>query len=255
MKPSHAAACALFAVALGAAAAGPTPKVAPRDAAPAAIESEASLEYFIGLASRLAQQDSAARLQALQKQLDLLLAEKNALQAKLLAEQRALAGAEAGGDGAKAQALRNALQALQAQLAPIDVEVQKILSEIQELRDDENSVQDEAKRGADLLGKFAAALTENPPRDPYVKTLSSPARAAALAKARKGGDALADVARVASLTAASAASALVGAADRQRRLADEPQRLRVPETPGAVRTPTPTPRPAIRVIPTGVKGA
>lgn len=225
-----------------------------RAAGPATIASEASLEYYIGLASKLAQQDSANQLRVLENQLDALLAEKNALRAKLLAEEQEVAGLEAGGDVAKVPALKSAIQAVQTSLAQIDVDIQKILNEIQELRDAGNRTQDEAKRGAHLLDKFAAALTENPPHDPYVRTLSSSDRTAALERARKGGDALANVARVAGLTAANASSALAAAADKQRQLARDQEKRRAAQAAlGAVRTPTPTPRPPTRVIKTGVR--
>ncbi len=243
----------LLVVSLAVPAAGaPVSPAAANAVAPTTIDSEASLEYYIGLASKLTQRDSAGQLQVLKNQLDALIAEKKALQVELLAVEQKLSGAEAGGDNAKAQALLSAIQALKVPLAKIDNAIQNIVNEIQKLRDDEDRGQDEAKRGVDRLHKFATALTENPPRDPYVKTLSSSARAAVLARAQKGGDMLANVARVAGLTAANANSALTSAADKQRQLAEDQQRLRAAQaTLGAVRTPTPTPRPVSKAISTG----
>jgi chromosome segregation ATPase len=238
MKPLFAAILVLGLA--NAAAAAPGSQSATAHAlAPSAVISEASLEYFISVAGQLMQGDNSAQLKQLQAQLEALHAEKKVLLSKLAALEAQVAGAEVAGDSGKAQALQNLIQGLEANLAQMDVGIKQILQAIQKVRDDEERRREDAERAADALRKFTAAVTQVPPRDAFVKTLSPAARDAALSKARRGADALTVVARAASLTAANAASAAAAGADMQRRL---------------VRLPTPTPTPAVnKRIAVGVK--
>jgi chromosome segregation ATPase len=230
-----------------AAAAGPVSQAAvARRAVPATVDSEASFEYLIGLSSHLLAGDHEKQLAQLKARLDALLAEKRGIVGKLDEAARQTAGAEMAGDHAKVQAPQGTIAGLQKSLAKVDNEIQQLLSEIQKLRDDENRAQDDAKRAAETLRKFGLALTETPPRDAYVKTLSRAARDASLAKAQRGHDALADVVRVAELAARDASAALADAADKQRKLLEEKEKLRAAQTRlEGVKAPSPTPTRAV----------
>jgi seryl-tRNA synthetase len=193
--------------------------------------SEASLEFFISLAGKLVQGDNIAHLKQLKADLEALLAEKKVLLAKIAAAQQQMEGVEMGGGGGKAQSLRHTTDQLEASLANVDADMQRILREMEKVRDEEDRRQKEADQAKEALRKFTVAATQVPPRDAFVKTLSPAARDAALAKARRGIDALAGVAHAAGLTAANAASAAAAGANSQRML---------------VRPPTPTPTPAVK---------
>lgn len=219
-----------------------------RVVAPAAVDSEATLEYLIGLAGKLSSQDTKARLDQLKAQLEALLSQKKALISQLVNAQHQASGAQVAGDQVKVQALVARIQGLEASLAKIDVEVEQILGEIRKLYDDEERRRDGAKKGAEALQKFTLALGENPPRDAFVKTLSPAARDAALGRARRGHDALAAVAQVALLAAANANQAALDAAETQRRLVGEQKKLRSAQTQlDTLKAATPTPTPSTHV--------
>lgn len=217
---------------------------APADArigAPTAIDSEASLDYFVSLAAKLVQNDAAASLRQLRKQLEVLLLEKKALLTKLSEAQRRASGAGAG-DGGNAKPPRGEIEGLHASLARIEDEIQRILGEIGRVQSEERGRQDGAKAAAEALRRAVAALTQRPPRDPWVKALPPGARDAALAKALKSGGALVDVARNAGQAAADANAALADAADKQRKLLEEKEKLRAAQTKlDGTRVPSPTP--------------
>jgi hypothetical protein len=220
-----------------------------RSVAPAAVDSEASLEYLIGLAGKLSSEDNKAHLDQLKAQLEALLSQKEALIARLADARHRASGADVAGDPAKAQALLVTIQGIEASLAKLDVQAQLLLREIQKIHDDEQRRQDEAKRGAETLRKFAAVLTESPPHDTFVKKLSPAAREAALAKARSGQGALTAVARVALVVAENANSAAMDAARKQGQLIREQDRLRSEQRKlEEIGLPTPTPTRTMRKV-------
>lgn len=207
-------------------AASPVSKSAMRATAPSRIDSEASFEYLVGLAGSLAKGDTSDQLGVLKAQLDALLLQKKALLTRAAEIQKQAAAVESAGDRAKAQSLLATIATLQESLGKVDVQIQALLDEIRTLQQNEERQQDEAKRAADTLKKFEAALLEDPPRDAYVKTLSPAARQSALPKTRHGLDGIATLIRVAAAKAAEANAAAQAAAEKQRQLVEQQKHLR-----------------------------
>lgn len=118
-----------------------------RNTIPATIDSEASFEYFIGMATRLAHDDTGKQLATLSAQLNALKLQKQSLLQKIGAVQ--------------AQAAPNAtfqLQALRSQLARVELEIKDLLNQIARIREEEDRVKDDIQRSQDLLQRLLDSL-------------------------------------------------------------------------------------------------
>lgn len=126
--------------------------------APAAIDSEASLEFFIGQASRLVKGDTSKDLAALSSRLETLKTQKGALQQKILEKEREIAGAQAAAAAQAEKAARAQHDSLKAQLANVDVAIKDLLLQIQRLEDEAKREQDEIKAAEDALDRLSRSL-------------------------------------------------------------------------------------------------
>lgn len=129
-----------------------------RSVAAPSIDSEASLEYFIGLADRLLKGDSSKDLVAMATRLESLKTQKKALQQSILEKERETAGKQAAGAAQAERAARAQLDSLQAQVARVELSIKEILLQIQRLQDKERREQDEIKAAEDALDRFSQSL-------------------------------------------------------------------------------------------------
>jgi septal ring factor EnvC (AmiA/AmiB activator) len=154
-RPTWLPLAALVALLPGAILAAPPPKGATAPIASTSVaaiatraisEGEASIEYFVAAAARLAQADTSARRQLLDQQLTMLRAQKAALVAKIRQLQEAKAPDEQ-------------VDALRAQLARVDAEIDRLHQEIARL----DAEQEERRRVEAALATFASAARPGSP--------------------------------------------------------------------------------------------
>lgn len=133
-------------------------KVPAQRIAPAAIDSEASLEFFISTAARLVKADSAKQFALLSDRLKRLKEEKQALARKLQDVQGQRTAAEGARDSARVTSLDRQRETLNAQLANVDLTIRELLLQIQRVEDEERREQDEARNAEEKLRALEASL-------------------------------------------------------------------------------------------------
>lgn len=131
-----------------------------RRTVPVAIDSEASLELFIGEAARLLQSDTTKQLAALTARLDALNKQKQGILQQIFDVERQTVGAEMAHDTKRVAALGYQLDALKGQLATVDVAIKNIVQQIQQLQDEEQRDQDDIKHAEENLQRLSEALNK-----------------------------------------------------------------------------------------------